>query len=170
MELHVAPQFAVSMTPEIAVVPAVGDISREVRVTVTNAAPGAASGEVTLELPAGWQAQPERVSVQFSREDESRTARFTVSAGSSGGEHRIHARVEQAGRRFDRGFQVVEYAHTARRHVGRPAAGTFKVIDVSVAPDLLVGYIVGVGDAVPQAIEQLGVPTGADRCGRAGMG
>ena len=157
MELHVAPRFAVAMTPEIAVVPAGGAASREVRVTVTNTAPEAAAGEVALELPAGWRAQPERASVQFSRADESRTVRFTVSGGVAGGEHRIRAVVEQAGRRFDRGFQVVEYAHTARRHVGRPAAGTFKVIDVSVAPDLLVGYIVGVGDAVPQAIEQLGV-------------
>ena len=161
MELNVAPRFAVSMTPEIAVMQAGGDAEREVRVTVTNAAPEAAAAEVALELPAGWRAQPERASVRFSREDESRTVRFTVTAGASsgvaGGEHRIRAVVEQSGRRYDRGFQVVEYAHTARRHVGRPAAGTFKVIDVSVAPDLLVGYIVGVGDAVPQAIEQLGV-------------
>ena len=161
MELHVAPRFAVSMTPEIAVVPAGGGGPREVRVTVTNTAPGAAAGEVTLDTPAGWQAQPARVPVQFSREDESRTVRFTVTAGpsavASGGEHRIRAVVEADGRQFDHGFQVVEYAHTARRHVGRPAAGTFKVIDVSVAPDLAVGYIVGVGDAVPQAIGQLGV-------------
>ena len=161
MELHVAPRFAVSMTPEIAVAPAGGGSPREVRVTVTNTAPEAAAAEVALELPPGWRAQPRRASVRFSREDESRTVRFTVSAGSpggsAGGEHRIRAVVEHAARRFDRGFQVVEYAHTARRHVGRPAAGTFKVIDVSVAPDLLVGYIVGVGDAVPQAIEQLGI-------------
>ena len=161
MELHVAPRFAVSMTPEVAVVPAGGESSREVRVTVTSAGREAAAADVTLDLPAGWRARPERVSVRFSREDESRTVRFTVSGGSAGvdpeGEHRIRAVVEQAGRRFDRGFQVVEYAHTARRHVGRLAEGAFKVIDVSVAPDLLVGYIVGVGDAVPQAIEQLGV-------------
>ena len=160
MELNVAPRFAVSMTPEIAVIPAGGGGSREVRVTVTNTAPEAAAGQVALELPPGWRVQPERAPVRFSREDESRTVRFAVTGDSSaaaGGEHRIRAVVEQAGRRFDRGFQVVEYAHTARRHVGRPAAGTFKVIDVSVAPDLLVGYIVGVGDAVPQAIEQLGI-------------
>ena len=161
MELHVVPRFAVSMSPEIAVVPAGGGGPREVRVTVTNTAPGAAAGDVTLELPSGWRAQPERVSVRFSREDESRTVRFTVTAGASvataGGEHGIRAFVEESVQRYDQGFQVVEYAHTARRHVGRPAAGTFKVIDVSVAPDLAVGYIVGVGDAVPQAIEQLGV-------------
>ena len=161
MELHVAPRLAVSMTPEITVLPAGGGDPREVRVTVTNIATGAAAGEVALDLPPGWRAQPERAPVQLSREDESRTVRFTVSADPSGAvagrEHRVRALVEHGGRVFDRGFQVVEYAHTARRHVGRPAAGTFKVIDVSIAPDLLVGYIVGVGDAVPQAIAQLGV-------------
>ena len=31
-----------------------------------------------------------------------------------------------------------------------------KVIDVTIAPNLHVGYIMGVGDQVPQAIEQLG--------------
>jgi hypothetical protein len=30
------------------------------------------------------------------------------------------------------------------------------VIDVSIAPGLRVGYIMGVGDRVPEAIEQLG--------------
>jgi len=54
----------------------------------------------------------------------------------------------------------VEYPHTERRHLGRPAAGVFKVIDVSIAPELLVGYVDGVGDAVPAAIEQLEASVG----------
>ena len=33
---------------------------------------------------------------------------------------------------------------------------TIKLLDVALAPDLQVGYVEGVGDAVPQAIEQLG--------------
>ena len=36
------------------------------------------------------------------------------------------------------------------------AATTLKVIDVKTAPNLTVGYIMGVGDEVPAAIEQLG--------------
>ena len=97
------------------------------------------------------------VPVPFSREDESRTVRFRVSAeGSAAGEYRVGAVVELAGREFARGYQVVEYAHTERRHIGRSAAGTFQVIDVAIAPNLAVGYIEGVGDAVPEAIEQLG--------------
>lgn len=156
MALHVVPRLAVSMTPAIAVVPT-GTAAREVRVTVTNAWPAAAEGTVSLELPAGWQATPASARVPFSREDESRTVRFSVRTdGAPAGEYRVAALVEHAGRRYGRGYQVVEYPHTERRHMGRPAAGLFKLIDVSIAPELLVGYVEGVGDAVPPAIEQLG--------------
>ena len=156
MALHVVPRFAVSMTPAVAVVPT-GVTAREVRVTVTNAWSAAAEGTVSLELPAGWQATPPSARVPFSREDESRTVRFSVrAAGAPAGEYRVAAVVEHAGRRYGRGYQVVEYPHIERRHMGRPAAGVFKVIDVSIAPELLVGYVEGVGDAVPPAIEQLG--------------
>ena len=157
MELQVAPRFTVSMTPDIAIIPAGAGTSREVRVTVTNSGPEAAEGVVTLDLPAGWNATPETVPVRLSREDESRTVRFNVSAGgTAAGEYAVGAVVEHAGERFDRGYQVVEYPHIERRHIGRPAAGTFKIIDVAIAPNLTVGYIEGVGDAVPPAIEQLG--------------
>ncbi len=157
MELHVVPQLAVSMTPEIAIIPTGSRAPREVRVTVTNTGREPVEGRVRLEAPAGWSVTPASVPVPFSREDESRTVRFRVSAaGSPAGEYRVGAVVELAGREFELGYQVVEYAHTERRHIGRSAAGRFKVIDVAIAPDLAVGYIEGVGDAVPEAIEQLG--------------
>ena len=37
------------------------------------------------------------------------------------------------------------------------------MIDVTIAPELHVGYIMGVGDEVPQAIEQLGRASRPDR-------
>jgi hypothetical protein len=52
---------------------------------------------------------------------------------------------------------VVEYPHIHRRHVVQAASARVKIVDVTVPSDLNVGYIVGVGDQVPQAIEQLGV-------------
>ena len=157
MDLQVVPRFAVSMTPDIAIIPTGSGAVREVRVTVTNTAPEAAEGAVTLELPGGWSATPATVPVRLSREDESRTVRFDVSAGgAAAGEYSVRAAVENGSERFERGYQVIEYPHIERRHIGRAATGTFKVVDVAIAPDLLVGYVEGVGDAVPPAIEQLG--------------
>ncbi len=157
MDLQVVPRFAVSMTPDVAIIPTGSGTAREVRVTVTNTGPEAAEGAVSLDLPGGWTAAPASVPVRLSREDESRTVRFSVSAGgAAAGEYTVNAVVEHAGERFERGYQVIEYPHIERRHIGRLAAGTFKIIEVAIAPDLAVGYIEGVGDAVPPAIEQLG--------------
>ena len=50
----------------------------------------------------------------------------------------------------------MEYPHTTRRHVPKPATARVKVLEVSVPAGLRVGYVVGVGDQVPQALTQLG--------------
>jgi hypothetical protein len=54
------------------------------------------------------------------------------------------------------GYQVIEYPHIQRRQVIKPAEVALKVVDVRAMPNIDVGYIVGVGDQVPPAIEQLG--------------
>ena len=60
-------------------------------------------------------------------------------------------------REYAQGYQVVEYPHTTRRHVLRDPWIAVKALDVAVKPNLSVGYVMGVGDEVPQALEQLGV-------------
>jgi len=158
MTLQVVPRFAVEITPQIAIIPEAARTAREIRVTVTNTGPEPVEGEIGLELPAGWRMTPGPATVQFSSEDESKTIRFAVSSGDAPiGEYPIRAVVRAAGTRFDRGYQVVTYPHIGRRHLVRPSEASFKIVDVTVAPDLSVGYITGVGDAVPPAIDQLGV-------------
>jgi hypothetical protein len=60
------------------------------------------------------------------------------------------------GKKFDRGFQVIEYPHIRRYHIYDTAHTTLKVIDVRTPANLTIGYVMGVGDQVPPAIEQLG--------------
>ncbi len=158
MELHVVPPFAVEIAPEIAIAPVGAAAPRDVRVTVRNGGVGTANGVVTLDLPDGWRQTPDRIPVAFTREDEARTVRFAVEPDpdAPAGDYRIGARFEAGGERFDRGYQVVEYPHVERRHLVHAAEAAIKVLDVRLDPDLLVGYVDGVGDEVPPAIEQLG--------------
>jgi len=130
-----------------------------VRVTVVNDSKGEAAASVTLELPEGWSATPPDQALKFTREDESQTIRFAVrpAANVATGEYRVAAVVTADGQTYSRGYQVIEYPHTHRRHIYDAARTTMKVIDVKVASGLTVGYIMGVGDQVPPAIEQLGV-------------
>ena len=158
MELQVVPRFAVEVTPHIAIIPFGAPDARDVRVTVRYGGREPATGAVTLELPAGWQATPTSATLEFSREDEARTVPFVVRppGGVATGEYRIGAAVTLDGETFDRGFQVVEYPHIGRRHLVHESDIVMKVIAVALEPGLQVGYIDGVGDEVPPAIEQLG--------------
>ena len=155
--LNVVPRLAVEVSPDIAIIPRGAGGSRVVRVTVSNAWPGSSDGSVRLDLPGGWTAMPSTNPVRFSREDEEQTVRFTVTPPPQAeGEHAIRAVVQTSERAFDTGYQVVEYQHIGRRHLVRSAESTIKLIDVELPSDLRVGYVEGVGDEVPPAIEQLG--------------
>jgi LmbE family N-acetylglucosaminyl deacetylase len=161
-ELHVVPRFAVMASPEIAVVPlnAAASTEREVRVTVTNHAAGAAKATVQLEVPQGWKATPATAPVTFTREDESMTVRFMLAApppaSRKPGDAVVRARVTDGTTAYAQGYQVVEYPHTTRRHVLRAPEIVVKTLEVQVKPNLTVGYVMGVGDEVPPALEQLG--------------
>lgn len=159
MELNVVPEFSVRMTPPLAVFPAANAGSREIHVSVTNGTKGAADVSVALELPAGWTATPATVPIRFDHEDESLSARFQVTAPANvkAGEHMLRAVVTgPSSVKYTNGYQEIEYPHVQRRQVIKPAESALKVVDVKIIPNLTVGYINGVGDQVPQAIEQLG--------------
>jgi hypothetical protein len=84
--------------------------------------------------------------------------RFTVtpSAGTAPGVFHVRAAATVGGRDFTRGFQVIEYPHIRRYHIFQEADVALKVMDVRLPENLKVGYVMGVGDQVPPAIEQLG--------------
>ena len=182
-ELIVVPALSVRVSPEIAIIPAAtvratsapataatprpalarrsptGAASREIRVTVVNDTPGATESVVKLNLPQGWTASPAEQTLAFARQDESLTVRFQMkpAPNTPPGEFHVRAVASAGGQTFDRGYQVIEYPHIRRQHIYDQAGTTVKVIDVKTAPNLTVGYVMGVGDQVPPAIEQLGV-------------
>jgi LmbE family N-acetylglucosaminyl deacetylase len=173
MELHVVPQVTLKTTPSIAILPHVDerrvparggaaqkprDSSRTIATTVTNNSAGALAADVRLEAPDGWTVTPATRHVAFARADEADTVTFTVTPPVSvaTGSWAIAAVAQAGGRRFDRGYQVIEYPHVERRHTFEPAATTLEVIDVALPERMTVGYVMGVGDQVPPALEQLG--------------
>ena len=94
-------------------------------------------------------------------EDEALSARFEVTAPPQAkvGQYTLRAVVTSPAfpnEKFSEGYQVIEYPHIQRRQVIKPAEAALKVVDVKVTPNINVGYIVGVGDQVPPALEQLG--------------
>jgi LmbE family N-acetylglucosaminyl deacetylase len=169
MELTVVPALSVRSTPEIVIVPTAAGPQRtsnataaanrrEIRVGVSNNAPGPAEAAVTLDVPQGWSVTPPSAHVRFERADEASTVRFALAptGAVTAGQFQLKAVARTGGAAFDRGFQVIEYPHIQRRHIYDTAATTLKVIGVRIPQGLSVGYVMGVGDQVPAALEQLG--------------
>jgi hypothetical protein len=170
MELNVVPGLSLHVEPSVMIVPlkvAAGvDRRKEVRVTVENNTKGAATANIGLKVPAGWRVLPATQPVSLSAEGETSTVRFTVTppAAPALGELALKAEATAAkapdltgSEQFTQGYQVIEYPHIQRRHKVIPAETTVKVVDVGVAPGIKLGYVMGVGDLVPQALDQLGV-------------
>jgi LmbE family N-acetylglucosaminyl deacetylase len=165
MELNVVPAFSVRVDPGLAVIPVPTAVTkpaaRELHVTVTNGTKSGAQATVSLELPAGWKATPATVPINFAHEDEALSARFQVTAPAAVkvGQYFLHAVVTSSvtgDEKFTTGYKEIEYPHVQRRQVIEPADTSLKVVDVKVIAGIRVGYIVGVGDQVPPALEQLG--------------
>jgi hypothetical protein len=150
------------VTPSIAIVPAgrgsTPSTDREVRVVVGNHQKRPVKADVRLAPPDGWRVTPASLPLSFTREDETRMVRFTLRPPASMklGDYSVDAIAAAGAQTYTIGFQVVEYAHIRRRQLEVPATVTVKVMDVRLAPNLTVGYVMGTGDEVPAALRGLG--------------
>ncbi len=115
------------------------------------------STEATLRLaaPTGWSVKPESHTLQFARRDHEQTADFEVAppAGMSGGD--LVATAEVGETAISTGVRTIEYDHIPMTPVFPRAAMRVENIDVTLLSKN-VGYVMGAGDRIPEALEQLG--------------
>jgi LmbE family N-acetylglucosaminyl deacetylase len=171
--LVVTPAIGVRMEPEARILPLDGS-ALPVRVTVH--AQATAEGTITLKLPAGWFSDPAEASFHLTSAGDSEPLVFSVyPADEELGTHNlegvvvsvsrpvgfrsysIEAVARSAGHEYKTGWQSVGYAGLRPYNLYRPAQLKTRKVDVKLAPGLRVGYVMGTGDLVPQAIESLGV-------------
>jgi len=158
--LTVAPAISIGLSPRIGVVPVgAAQAAFSVSVRVANNVKGRAAGKVRLKLPQGWTAMPAEAQFSFTHEGEIGNFSFRVTPASvaGGADYTAQAVAEYAGREYTEGYQVIAHRDLEPRHLYRPATMNVRGVAMQVAPDLNVGYVMGAGDEVPQALAQLGV-------------
>ena len=116
---------------------------------------GKAVATVRLGPPAGWHVAPASLEVDFARSGQERTATFRITppAQRSGGTLTASATVD--GRKITRGMRTIEYGHIPATAVFPPAEMRVERVDVELLATEI-GYVMGAGDRVPEALEQLG--------------
>jgi len=159
--LVVTPAIGVRMDPEARILPLNGSLL-PVRVTVH--AQAAAEGTVDLKLPLGWTAQPTSAPFHLSAAGDTEPILFSVTpasikaaAGILSTPFAIQATAHSAGQSYQTGWQSAGYPGLRPYNLYRPAQLLTRKVDVKLAPGLRVGYVMGTGDEVPDAIEALGV-------------
>ena len=153
----VLPALSVNVSPRVMVYPT-GAESRTISVNVIYKGSGEAQGTLQLEMPAGWKVTPSEASFSFDRKGEAAVLRFEVEAPAAvePGPYKVEAVAAMGGKEYREGYETIDYHHIEKRYIFRPSQATVQALDIDVAP-VSVGYVMGVGDDVPEAIRQLGL-------------
>jgi LmbE family N-acetylglucosaminyl deacetylase len=153
--LVVTPAIGVRMEPEARILPLDGS---KLPVKVTVHAQAAAEGTVTLKLPEGWRAEPATAQFHLKSAGESEPLMFSVTTdGAAAGVYKVDAIAQSGGRSYQTGWRSIGYAGLLPYNQYKPAELKARKVDVKLAPGLRVGYVMGPGDLVPEAIEELGI-------------
>ena len=171
--LVVTPSIGLRMEPEARILPLDGS-ALPVRVTVHTEA--AADGTVTLDLPAGWHSDPASAPFHRANAGDTEPILFSVTTDdATTGAYSINAVVHTTSNShtptlapptplttltphdYTSGWQSVGYPGLRPYNLYKPAQLKTRKIDVKLAPGLRIGYVMGTGDLVPEAIKGLGV-------------
>src|SRR5271170_2123921 len=154
--LVVVPQISVSLGSSAGIVP-LGSKAFPLTLSVKNSQQETADGTLRLDLPAGWTTEPSAFPFHL-RANEAPPVTFTIHPASLADQsYTLKATAQSGNEVFNEGFETVGYPGLRPYYLYRSATYRARGVDVKVAPNLNVGYVMGTGDEVPQALEQLGI-------------
>lgn len=157
--LAVMPAVTVNLDSQLEVVPTASlGQGRRVAVRLQNNALSAQSGTLMLALPPGWTATPAIAEFSLPKKGDRTAVAFSVVPGKSTvpGRYLIRASATVGSVTYDRGVRTLSYPHIQTHRLYAPADAQVRVFDVKVAP-VNVGYVMGSGDQVPDALRRLGL-------------
>ncbi len=161
--LAVVPAFSVMLEPGTQVISTHNGSTTTVKVAVTSNHPYMSGGELRLELPEGWRSEPASQFLKFTYRGEKREAQFKVfPAGLQEGRATIRAVLtepvlDSPGEKYSEGYTLVTREDLGSFYYYQPARQRVSIVDVQVPHDLKIGYIMGAGDDIPTALQQVGM-------------
>jgi len=171
--LVVTPAIGVRTEPEARILPLDGS-ALPVRVTVH--AQAAAEGTVELKLPAGLHSEPAKANFFLASAGDTEPLVFSITpttqelgtyslegvvrtvtrVGVGPGTYSIEAVARSGGHEYKTGWRSVGYSGLRPYNQYKLAQLKTRKVDVKLAAGLRIGYVMGTGDLVPEAIEGLG--------------
>jgi LmbE family N-acetylglucosaminyl deacetylase len=130
---------------------------KQVPVTLRAGQAGVA-GSLALQVPSGWQAEPATVAFTLKNKDDEQTINFTLRplAGAAEGKTELRAVATVGSEKYSRGIQQIVYPHIPTQTLFPEATAPLVKLNVARGHTKNIGYLMGAGDEVPEALRQLG--------------
>ena len=156
--LKTAPVIAVNIQPGLGIIPVNKKIKNfEVKVELINNYDSTIKGNLAMNIPTGWKAEPSQIPFSFSRAGEINNFIIKISMPSIAEKnYTVNAIATANDKAYTQGYELISYRDLDQTILYRPAVATIKGINVKVTPQITVGYVMGVGDEVARGLEQLG--------------
>lgn len=153
----VSPRFSVAVEPATQLARIDGEHAFLVKVRVESKSGG--NGVLRLQAPGQSRVEPAQVNVHFDANKDPQEFDFNVlskvheeSRGS------IRAVLTSESLDYSDGYTLISREDLGAYYYFQPATQKLSFVNVNVPPNLTVGYIMGAGDEIPTALQQLGIP------------
>ena len=150
--LAIVPPVAVSLDQPSLVFP--DGKAKHVDVQVKSNA-GKETGDIHLDLPAGWKSDPAMRHFELGSTDEQTAVEFDVTPPVASTVGKVKAVADVGERQVGVGIELITYPHIPVQTLFPPAESTLVRADVKTLSHRI-GYVMGAGDEVPEALRQMG--------------
>jgi len=116
---------------------------------------GKQSGDVHLDVPAGWKVDPPTRHFDLALTDEQTSVAFDLTAPAGDTKGTLKAVAQVGDRTVGVGTEVIQYPHIPVQTLFPPAQAALVRTDLKILSKN-VGYVMGAGDEVPPALRQMG--------------
>ncbi|HLI83120.1 MAG TPA: PIG-L family deacetylase [Bryobacteraceae bacterium] len=151
--LVVIPPVAVNLPQAVAIFPSAE--ARRVVISVKANAPKT-TGELRIDVPAGWKVEPKSRAFHIETAGEQQESSFVVTPPQGESVASLRAVATVGGREVASGVESISYPHIPDQTLLLPASVKLVRADIRTTAHRI-GYIMGAGDEVPDALRQLGL-------------
>ena len=130
------------------------DNPKTVQVRVA-ASTGAVRGQLRLESAKDWGIEPASVPVELPAADNESFATFTIHPPQNASDATLRAIVKVDGQDYSFARERISYQHIGAHTLMPPAEAKIVRADIK-KKGVLIGYIPGAGDDIPQSLQQIG--------------
>ncbi len=114
-----------------------------------------AKGELNLILPEGWSVEPKSIPLSLEDGGDKKSFTFKVTPASDAKDGVLKLIANVNGREYRDQIFEIDYPHIPMQTVMESASTKLIRLDIKIVPRQI-GYIMGSGDEIPEALTQLG--------------